>query len=203
MNNYSKENIKYLHEWLEENPNKKMHPNGYSVIQFDCYDGGEREGFNIREHIFSTKEEAWLFFKKDLQEHGARDFWDEATWNDEVLVSTHHDEEGWTHIWIEKWQGFDEDIQVTWDYEGKKYKSLEALWEGEPIFQGYYMETDRPVIVCKKGIAKLNITLSDSFKNLCEKRREEEKKEREQKKEIKKKIEKLLDSQNKEEDLPF
>lgn len=201
MNNYSKENIKRLYSFIEINPNKRMHPNGYRVLACDCNDGGPDECFIISEHIFSTKADAWLYFQKDLQEYGTRDFWDGVDWNDEMVVSKHYDEKGWTHTWIEKWTGFDDDIQVTWDYEGRKYKSLEALWEGEPIFIGSYMETDRPVIVCRKGIAKLDITLGDSFKNLCEKRREEEKKEREQKKEREKLCEIL--SQNKEEDLPF
>lgn len=178
MNNYSIENIKHLYEWLDENPNHKMYEDGYSVIVFDCYDTldtGQEEGcgFKVREHIFGSKEEAWLFFEKDLQEHGKRDFWDYVDWNDNCVVSTHYDEGGWTHVWIEKWDGFDEDVRLSWEYDGTKYKSLKELWKEVPIFHGEFMTTDRPYIRAydKKTdthkIARLSLEYGTSFYTSC------------------------------------
>ena len=191
MNNYSIENLKELYGWLEENPNKRIHKNGFSVIVFDCFDTLDNNpqygcGFGAREHIFGTKEDAWLFFQNELQEHSRRDFWDYVDWNDDVVVSTHYDEGGWTHVWIEKWDGFDEDVKVSWEYDGVKYKSLKELWKEVPIFQGNYMETDRPWIsvwdeVNKKGYtANLSVDLSESFYARCEEKRKELEAEKEE-----------------------
>lgn len=185
MNEYSIKNIKKLYSWLEENPNGRMHKNGYSVIVFDCYDTEDTHpeygcGFKVREHIFPTKEEAWLFFEKDLQEHGERDFWENVAWNEDCVVSVHIDEGGWTHAWIEKWEGFDEDVEMAWEFNGVKYKSLKSLWEEVPEFKGHYMEEDRPYILSEAHVAGLSVELSDSFRASCEEKEKELKAEEEE-----------------------
>lgn len=217
MNSNSIENIKCLYGWLEENPNKNMHQNGYSVIVFDCYDTLDTNpkdgcGFKIREHIFGSKEEAWFFFEEDLC-YGRRDWWDEVVWTDDYVVSTLYDEGGWTHVWIEKWDGFDNDIEFSWKYNDIKYKSLKDLWEAVPIFQGHHMTTDKPWIsVLDRETntwfhAELNIELSESFKTSCDKWIEEKKKAQEEAKEAeerrKKEYEEEINNLTNCTDLPF
>lgn len=214
MKQFSIENIKHLYGWLDENPNNAMHKIGYSVIVFDCFDTLDTNpeygcGFRVREHIFGTKEEAWFFFQQDLC-YGRRDFWDEVAWTDECVVSTLYDEGGWTHVWIEKWDGFDEDIEFTWEYNGIKYKTPQDLWEAVPIFKGNYMSTDHPCISAFDEetntwqYAHLNIELSDSFYASCEKKKKELKEEEEERERLRKEREKdVIEIDPNNTDLPF
>ena len=217
MNSKSVENIKCLYGWLEDNPNNFMHPNGYSVIEFKCNDGGPDEGFDIKERIFQTKEEAWLHFEKEMYSCYDRGWWDSVDWTDDIVVTSFHDgcslNGEWADIWIEKWDGFDNDIEFSWKYNDIKYKSLKDLWEAVPIFQGKYMVTDHPCIwnyveeTDTYFRADLNIELSESFKKSCDKWIEEKKKAQEEAKEAeerrKKEYEEEINNLTNCTDLPF
>ena len=202
MRKFSKEIIlREWNYWTNKDPNKDMNKGGYSVcisnISNDKYSDCNYAEVESSERIFKTKEESWLHFEKDICEFGVtgRDFWGGIWWDDKGVASTHYDEGGSSMVWIEKWEGFDDDIQTSWEYKGVKYKSLEDLWETEPIFNGCYMETDRPWIIPKDwrpgdDAAKLDITLSESFEKSCkekEKELEDEKKKRKERIEMEEK----------------
>lgn len=180
--------------WVNEDPNKDMNNGGYSVCICDVNNNTFADynyaAVECSERIFKTKEEAWLHYYDDIFEYGitGRDFWGDIWWDDNCVVTVHYDEGGNSKVWIEKWEGFDDDIQIYWEYNGKKYKSLKDLWDAEPKFNGCYMETDRPWIrheddLAGEDMAELEIELSESFKKSCE----DKEKELEEKKEARKK----------------
>lgn len=212
MRKYSIDNIKHLYGWLDENPNGRMPKDGYSVIVFDCDDlaaGDGACGFTMKERIFASKEEAWLFFYNHICGSLGRDFWDYVDWNDNCVVSTFYDGGGWTHMWIEKWDGFDKDVEVSWEYDGKRYKSIKDLWKGAPIFEGRWQETDEGFIRSKlddgmgTSIAQLSIDLSDSFNKSCEEKKEELRIKKEEEERHRKELEEKWQKGEFTGDLPF
>jgi hypothetical protein len=85
-----------------------------------------------RIYNYKTKRDAFQHFLKSVQEHYKRDFWDAIGWSDEIVWTTHSDEAGYTECILEKWDGFDKDVEFGWEYNGKVYKTAKALSRAYP-----------------------------------------------------------------------
>lgn len=116
----------------------------------------EIDGCRVKEtteiYLFETKNAAFKFFEESLAEHyRGKDFWSDVDWNDISVSSIHFDECGANSLILFKWEGFDNDIELAWEYNDKKYHTIKDLWDNEPKFVGETMETDRPFIRSKDG----------------------------------------------------
>ena len=116
----------------------------------------EIDGCRVKEtteiYLFETKSAAFKFFEESIAEHyRGKDFWDDVYWDDISVSSSHSDECGASSLILFKWEGFDNDIELAWEYNGKKYHSIEDLWDNEPKFSEERMETDKPFIRSKDG----------------------------------------------------
>ena len=122
----------------------------------------DRKGNLVAQGTFNTenKRYAWNEFKKSIAErfHG-KDFWDDIRWNDIAIETVHTAEDGFNWCILHKWEGFEDDVSVTWKYGKTRYKSLEELWEAVPKFKDHFMETDSPFITNDedKNLAVLDI----------------------------------------------
>lgn len=103
----------------------------------------------IAQGTFTTEDKryAWKEFKKSIAEHyHGKDFWDIINWDDRLVETIHSDEAGYSTCILHKWEGFDDDVSLTWKYGETRYKSQEELWEGVPKFKDFTMGCDEPFI---------------------------------------------------------
>lgn len=106
-----------------------------------------------------SKETAWREFAESIGEHyHGKDFWDDLNWDDGVVESIHSDESGYNNCVLHKWEGFDENVSLTWKCGETRYNSLKELHELAE-FAGCTKECDRPYIVSadRKKIAYLDV----------------------------------------------
>lgn len=119
-------------------------------------------------HEFETPKEAWDCFKESIAEHyHGKDFWTGFEWNDGFVESLHDAEDGWNVCLLYKWEGFDDDVKLSWKVDDVKYETLEELWAKRPEFDGEYICTDKPFILSKdnKQYAWLDIETFFDEKN--------------------------------------
>lgn len=134
-------------EWCKHN-RKWLKENRPDVL--NCDHSTEKH-----EYFFKTKKDAWKFFEKSITEHYMRDFWFDFGWNDKYVFSTHFDEGGETHTVLEKWEGFDQDVELGWEFKDVVYHSLKELREAYPAFEGQFKRTDEYYIPSAEGNAWL------------------------------------------------
>ena len=197
MKKFSKENIiEDWSCWLEEDPNHDMNKGGYCVCftehfgdylavssENNCFDGVAEVSSGVL--IFKTKEDAWNYFNSEnwcphgFYEHGG------IFWNDDVVCVCNFDQGGGIELWIEKWDGFDDDVQFFWEHRDVKYKDRKELCEAQPQFKGQSFDWDGWFIVSGADVARVGYTLSESFEKSCIEAAE---KAKSRKKELEKKV---------------
>jgi len=146
----------------------------YSVYVCEGINYGGCQEFKSKEIVFRTKEDAWNYFSKDLGPIGitGEDFWAGLEWDDDAVFSFHYDELGETTVWIEKWDNFDDYVQLAWSYKGVDYKSRNELDRDNPMFRGCIHFDDEPWIRPSDytegdDVAELKVTLSSGFETDC------------------------------------
>lgn len=86
--------------------------------------------------LFRDKVDAWKHFNASVFPYwGKRDFLEDIDWNDEFLVTAHMDEGGCNNCILYKWEGFDDDIEIGWEYNGVLYRNLRELWKTHCTFK--------------------------------------------------------------------
>ena len=114
-------------------------------------------------YYFKTKKTAWDFFKQSLTEwYGGRDFWADLNFDDVKIESSHWDEGGSNTLCLYKWEDFDNDVLIGWEYNGE-VMYLNELWADYPIFEGKHMETDEPFIRSKDGKEIANLYVNSNL----------------------------------------
>ena len=103
--------------------------------------------------LFTDKFDAWKHFNASIFPYwGNRDFLEDIDWNDELLVTAHMDEGGCNNCILYKWEGFDDDIEIGWEYNGVLYRNLRELWKAYPqYFNGIGLWEDSLYIQGNEG----------------------------------------------------
>ena len=97
--------------------------------------------------LFKSKRDAWNYFYNMVGENRVRDFWIWFGWDEKYVESVNMDEGGYSNVILYKWEGFDNDVELGWEYDGKLYHSVKELVNAFPqYFEGAEFETDRPFI---------------------------------------------------------
>lgn len=107
----------------------------YEVRENEWYKDRETNAYVKDERIynFETKKEALQYFLKSVGEyHGRFDFWKSIEWSDENVWTTHYFEEGDNECILEKWEGFDDEVEFGWYYNGEIYRTKEELAKAYP-----------------------------------------------------------------------
>lgn len=116
----------------------------YKIIEINHEDAyGDEPSFNMRKEIFfNTKAEAWQWFNKSIApEYRGKDFFAYFGWNEREVVSTHYAEGGDYCCAIQKWEGFDDDVEIAWEFNGTLHHSVKELANAYPQ---YFSEEDVP-----------------------------------------------------------
>ena len=106
---------------------------------------------------YKRKEDALKYFREQIPSM-ANYCTSFIGWNNESVVLSIYDYDDY-HFILHKWKGFDNDVEIGWEYKGNLFHSYEELWEAYPIFDGQRMYCDRPWIYSKddKEVAELAI----------------------------------------------
>lgn len=110
----------------------------------------------VSQGVFNSekKRAVWDEFAASIAEHyHDKDFWRDLNWDDNVVESVHDAEDGYNVCLLRKWEGFDENVSLSWKYGDTRYKSLKELQELTE-FAGCTKECDRPYIVSVDGKEK-------------------------------------------------
>lgn len=102
------------------------------------YKYNAKEGRMTEEYFFDSKEAAWTFFEAHAYGIGA--FWTGFEWDWKSVYSYHMDEGGYFSVILDKWEDFDKDVEMYWEYNDKKYYSLEELWELPQFLHRYKVD---------------------------------------------------------------
>lgn len=135
------------------------------TVEYYEYDWQQNQ---IAQGIFNTENKivAWKEFEKSIAEHyHGKDFWTDFNWNDNLVESIHDAEDGYNVCLLHKWEGFDDDICLSWECEGKLYKSIQDLWEARPDFKDCTKECDKTYIVNKDNTATANLVITIDWRH--------------------------------------
>lgn len=99
--------------------------------------------------LYKTKEDAWKYFEEQLPLM-VNYCTSHLDWDDKYVEFSISDYDRYNYL-LYKWEGFDDDVEIGWEYDGKVFHSYNELWEAYPIFEGCYMYCDKPYIFSKDG----------------------------------------------------
>ena len=137
------------------------------IVEYYEYDWDQ----NLLAHgVFNCerKEDAWRHFEDSIAEHyHGKDFWTDINWDNNYVESLHEAEDGYNECLLHKWEGFDDDVKLSWKVDDTKYKTRNELWEKRPEFKDEILFPDKPYITDKAGkqYARLNIETFFDEKN--------------------------------------
>ena len=117
---------------------------------------------------FANKKDAWNFFKHSIQEHHIMDFWDDIDWNDMYVETSHYAEDGATYMVLTKWEGFEQDVKLTWrDKDGKEYGSVSELVQKLPQYENceVYTKHDRAFLETEDGAERVELHVEAIWDN--------------------------------------